>query len=549
MNILTPAQLTAYKRKGWKVFQPGFDISYKSHWNTPWFVIREFFQNALDEHDQAGVSTKPSLSMTAKGVVIEDSGRGMGAESLLLRETKGEGDLRGRFGEGLKFACITAVRLGYAPIIESSSVVIQAHASPVTMGRVEATLLTFLYKEQEHARTGTRVTIEGYGGELYRDRFTTFLGKPIFEVEETKGRFPRHHAIYTEPKGRLYAGDIYIRDIEKSDYSYNLWELNLNPDRISEVSALELQKSVAKLWASVDSKELATRILKTMTESDSFESRAGWDWFTLSPGLKRYWLAAWTEVFGSRAVLSTDETLSKLAEGYGYKAVGKRLGYKVGSFLRKIVPTDEAITLTRIKELMRPKILPDSSLSKDAQVNLRLVRFLSNACEKCLYEGKKPNILAASIAPDPRTGDKILGLCNAKGYIYLTAEILETEESALSTFYHEMGHWVGGTEAVDGSIAHTKAVQNVASAMSLVIQRQYGEIADILGLAPAGVVLVPRPVAPWTTQLRAIPYSKVVEYDGKYSLDQLRDMARQKGLSLSGDKKALAARIIATEVS
>ncbi len=220
---LTAAQLTAYKRQGWKVFQPGFDISYKSRWNTPWFFIREFFQNALDEHDEAGNSAIPALAMTAKGAVIEDQGRGLGAESLLLRETKGGGDLRGQFGEGLKFACISAVRQGYVPRIESPSVTIEAHSSIQTVGRIEANLLTFIYKEEQRARTGTKVIIEGYTGELYKDRFTTFLGKPIFSIYDNIGRFIRGDAIYTAPKGRLYVGDIFIKDLgQPSEYSDNV---------------------------------------------------------------------------------------------------------------------------------------------------------------------------------------------------------------------------------------------------------------------------------------------------------------------------------------
>jgi hypothetical protein len=72
MNVLSLEQLEAYRHQGWKVFQPGFDISYKSQWNTPWFFIREFFQNALDEHDEAGVTARPRLADSSTGVVIED---------------------------------------------------------------------------------------------------------------------------------------------------------------------------------------------------------------------------------------------------------------------------------------------------------------------------------------------------------------------------------------------------------------------------------------------------------------------------------------------
>ncbi len=491
MNILTPAQLTAYKRKGWKVFQPGFDISYKSHRNTPWFVIREFFRNALDEHDQAGVSAIPSLLLSAKDAVIEDQGRGLGAESLLLRESKGEMDLRGHFGEGMKFACITAVRLGYTPVIESPSVTISAHASPVTMGRAEATLLTFLYREQEQARKGTKVTIEGYKGELYRDRFTTFLDKPIFTLVGKSGRFERKHSIYAEPKGRLYVGDSYMLDREKSAYSYNLWGLDLNPDRISEVNNEDLGKKVAGLWIQVGSKEHAALILKAQTTPDSFESNLRWDWMPSDEKIP-YWQAAWRDAYGSRAVFYTSETLAKLAESYGYKPVGKMWSFRVRQLWRYLAPTDESITSTRIKELTAPRVLSDTSLSPSAQLNLRLVRYLANACESCRYEGKRPSILAAVIAPDPRIDAQILGLCSSgEGHIYLVPAVLETEEAALSVFYHEMGHWAGGPDAADGTMAHTRAVQTVASAVSIVIQRQYAVVADILG---ATVSPAPPPV-------------------------------------------------------
>lgn len=503
MNILTPAQLVAYKRKGWRIFQPGFDMSYKSHWDTPWFIIREFFQNALDEHDQAGIKAVPSLSLGLKGVVIGDRGRGLGAESLLLREAKGEGDLRGRFGEGLKFACIAAVRLGYTPLIESANVVIEAHASPLTMGKVEATLLTFLYKEQASPRVGTTVTIQGYRGDLFKDRFTTFLDKPLTTVSNIIGRFSRQDAVYDNPKGRLYVGDIYIRDLEKAEFSYNLWGLELNPDRVSEISNSELLKRVACLWALVvDNKTLALKALSTMTTEETFESNAGWDWWCASK--LQPWQEAWVALFGSRAVLSTDKTLSKIVEGFGYKSVGEGWNYKVRTFLKAAaIPTDSSIAGARMKELTAPKVIPDNALRQSQATNLKLLRFLSTACEKCARGGKKPFIYPATIPRDPRTGDSILGLCSPdEDAIYLSTEILETEEDALSVFYHEMGHWTGGRSALDGSIAHTRAVQEVAATISLIIQARYAEIAEMLG-APVPVTAVPvsravpSPVSSW----------------------------------------------------
>ncbi|MBA7605563.1 hypothetical protein ES703_12696 [subsurface metagenome] len=45
------------------------------------------------------------------------------------------------------------------------------------------------------------------------------------------------------------------------------------------------------------------------------------------------------------------------------------------------------------------------------------------------------------------------------------------------------------------------------------------------------------------------PAVSVVEYDRRYTLEELREMARREGLSPSGSKKEIAARLIAKGVT
>ena len=477
-----------------------------------------------------------------------DQGRGLGAESLLLRESKGQNDLRGRFGEGLKFACITAVRLGYTPHIESSNVVIEAYASPVTMGKVEANLLTFIYKEQTKSKVGTTITVEGYTGELFMGRFTQFIGAPIFKNLKNIGRFDRQESIYDSPGGRLYVGDIYVRDIEDSEYSYNLWGLELNPDRVSEINNSDLRSQVGHLWTWVGNTELVTRILKAMTAENTFESALIWGY---TPGDKIPWLEAWKKLFGERAVLFTQERLSKLAEGYGYKSVGESWPYQSKNFLRYVVPTDKAITDARSKELTAPKAIPEETLSSDQLHNLKLVRYLTDTCSSCAYKGIKPKIVPAVIPPDLRTGDMLNGLCSQdEGSIYLVGSVLQDEESALGTFYHEMGHWIGGEEAGDGTMEHTRAVQRVASTMFVIQQMHFKEIMQILGIeVPVEkVVVAPPKETPITIKEGTGPVVtrrfSVVDLDRMYSTDQLMALARERNLSTSGNKKEIAYELL-----
>lgn len=42
-----------------------------------------------------------------------------------------------------------------------------------------------------------------------------------------------------------------------------------------------------------------------------------------------------------------------------------------------------------------------------------------------------------------------------------------------------------------------------------------------------------------------IPYEKVTDYDGRFNKKELIEQCRKAGLSVSGDKKELAAKIIA----
>jgi len=56
-----------------------------------------------------------------------------------------------------------------------------------------------------------------------------------------------------------------------------------------------------------------------------------------------------------------------------------------------------------------------------------------------------------------------------------------------------------------------------------------------------------RIIAPPAVKPEVLPMS-VIEYDRQYSLEELREMARQAGLSPSGSKKEIAARLIARGV-
>lgn len=44
-----------------------------------------------------------------------------------------------------------------------------------------------------------------------------------------------------------------------------------------------------------------------------------------------------------------------------------------------------------------------------------------------------------------------------------------------------------------------------------------------------------------------IPFQRIIDYDAKFTLPELREQCRERGLSFSGDKKELASKMIAYE--
>jgi hypothetical protein len=473
---LTEAQVADFKAQGWTVLGTTFALGYKSQWDTPWFIIREFYQNALDEHDVAQVSAIPSLELTSEGLVIQDKGRGLGAESLLMSEVKQTLDLRGRFGEGMKFACIAAVRMGYTPIIETPKVSIRVYSTEVIMGGKSNELLTFVYKENARPLVGTKIVIPGYHGSLYKERFVQFLPAPLFKTQFQLGRFARTWGIWkTVPgEGRLYVGDIFIRTLDDSAYMYNVWGLDLNPDRISEVDNYALRSKVGILWAYADTVSMAGLALSTLTTEGIFESQLNF------PDIKNpsLWKDAWSLKYGSRSVLFTGEHYRKMAESFGYEVVGQNFPYNTRYMLKHLITTDEAVTVEREKELSAPKIIADKDLPAECQVNLAIVRFLSEKTQRNINAA--PKIVAAEIPPDPRTGTIIFGLCDNVTYIYLAKGILYNLFDTISTFCHEMGHWMD-PQPLDGTIEHTNNVQAYSAQIFLAHEKYFEDIMRIQG--------------------------------------------------------------------
>lgn len=494
MAVLTIAEFEKLKAAGWNSLDTTYDVSYKSHWKM-WHAIREFYQNALDEHDEAGIKVLPTLSGTAQGLLIADQGRGLGAEALLLRETKrAAGDLRGQFGEGLKFACITALREGYGVKISSPLYSIRPILRDYQMVGKSFQIVSFLWKENRSSQVGTQIIIEGYKGETYRERFFPLARAAGYtrDVATVKfGRFDRTFSINSAPApvNSLYVGDLYVRDLgedsKASRYSYNLWNLNLNPDRDAETNNSRLHELVAYTW-SLAPQDLIQKLLKQVEKNEGWEATVVWAYYPMlnaSETIKAKWRSAWIAVYGEKGVLQTSGEWAKYAQAYGYTPIDMPR-YFLG-FLEDVVPTDEDTVkgLVVTKDLWR-KPVRDSELSSNQRSLLDEARRLTKEVEKRAGVSPMLTVNAVRFSTNPETGTSVQGLWEEESKtVSLGLSTLGDARDMLRTLLHELGHWFGHN-APDMTAEHTEGVASVSVLAMEAERERVGERAPQREKAP-----------------------------------------------------------------
>ena len=231
---VTKPELARYSKNADEVFPFSFGLDYKQSW-TVWMGLREFVQNAFD------ISTDPKsrnrldtvdLKYDAKRKIgyIIDQGDGIKFRDMFLRESKGKTRwerrcLRGRFGEGMKYALIPLLREGHQVMVRTVGADYHFTAAPVGM-EGEAFNLIHMIQTSNNNKKGTCIAISGVDPNDYKYRFVPFIERDAPEeilVKAVQGCEARH-AIRgrIDRRGALYVRDIYVSPIN-SYYSYNFW--------------------------------------------------------------------------------------------------------------------------------------------------------------------------------------------------------------------------------------------------------------------------------------------------------------------------------------
>ena len=399
-----------------------YPISYKyrEHWGN-WECIRELVQNALDAH-----SKKYTHDKVDGNLVITDDGPGLELNHLLFGEShKTNENPRGKFGEGLKIALLVFKRMGYDIKIFSRKIVVEVADTTIA----DTTCLRLYYHEPTSSEyfDGTKVVVYNYKGPLFQERFinpsTKILYKDCYN----------NYIIKREPgkPGVLYVRDIYVQELEESQFSYNLNSCDLEESR-NIASAFSIHYNMGSLWICCPKPALLQEFLRAV-ENKKYEYNA------IIRYLPTYTIKRLRRIFKKmypKSVIQTSYASGKEAVWRGYRVIDW-FNSEHHSGLIKCLPTDQELLAKCAKDkIIRVRA---SSLKKQQKDVLNILKRLTNDYK-------------IDVAPVIFKNSEIEGM--AGNPILINVENLNDLTSSLSILIHELAHTIYKSEDMTREFIH-----------------------------------------------------------------------------------------------
>jgi len=209
-------------------------------------AFREILQNALDaEHEKYGYDgINVRIEVSSLGTHVIDRGRGITWRAFLIGGSEKPEWMRGHFGEGLDLATLVFAINGHPVYFFTRNVVFKTVYYPP----MDAYLVVFGRSKVDIS--GTHVLI--YGWKLPKDMLKKVYWK-MNEDLELIGRVnirDMPNMVFKDKKStKLYVRDIYVNESKEITwkpfyYTYNLWWLDLDPNRTNVASSSQLYEQV-----------------------------------------------------------------------------------------------------------------------------------------------------------------------------------------------------------------------------------------------------------------------------------------------------------------
>lgn len=202
--------------------------------------VRELFQNMRDGHLEG---YDMSIDVTSNTTIFMNSSVSLPREALLIGYTTktGKENQAGRFGEGLKLGSLVLARAGRSVAIRFGTEIWTPKIAKSKIYNTE--VLAVEIKEGLRDCKELRVTID-LSKKEWNDLKHNFL--PAVEYNAFKCD---HGEILTEPKykGMIYAKDIFVQEVEKLEYGYNLYKVKTDRDR-RMIDEWDMKGAIRKIW-------------------------------------------------------------------------------------------------------------------------------------------------------------------------------------------------------------------------------------------------------------------------------------------------------------
>lgn len=452
---LTDHEIQLYLEEGWyPPIQTNISLDDRPEWGM-WECIREIVQNSLDETG-AYRSERRTDDEDRPVLVISDDGGGMYITNLLLGSGTKPQWARGRFGEGLKFGCLVALREGYDVDIYTVGTHIKpfVHLRAIPEPRMEITkevqVLSFLYRKFER-EVGTSVEIAGYDGDDYSEGFA--VDRPAaFATEEPYAEAPPQvkikRAIFDDPAEdpkRLFVRDIYVMDLEDALFSYNIWDVTLTRERNTPQSEYELWTEIGALWTHCNIPALIQKLLKNLIKLDDGIAEVDKvnPSHAINEKVKEMWREIWVSLYGEKTILRTSEATSKRAEWAGYGVIEIGSNWVWSLTMAGVVAADTDV----VKDQVVRRIYDEAGLHPKAIEILDLMKAITLEILYHFYPTLRiPNIAIAQMEELDVNGAYVSSsraeeLIQIKQPIVaLSIQIITDVSQTLQTYIHEMAH-------------------------------------------------------------------------------------------------------------
>jgi len=457
-----------WQPEGWQLIIIGPTSTWRQEWGE-WEAIRDIVQNALDEAESY------RTGYDSEGLWIADKGKGVSVADFLLGPPKLKPDYaRGKYGEGMKVACLALIRKGFPVHVETTG---RELWIIFLEQRVDGSAYTLAAMwRPDGAGAGTKFHIIGYTGDAFKDKFAVNLPR---EAIISEGPSPLTQPVrrfnqliqYDFPGSRIFARDIYMREIN-SPFSYNLWGFEMAPDRHGPKNENDVWVDMARLWCCVTRVDLLEKFLQMVAEPPLLKSDESrnlrmdtWSMGTEPVTGKTYasfvkenaanWREAWRNIYGDSTVMRTSDRYDGTVKHLGYKSV--EVQWYVSDTLAEAIMSDKNLVKESQEKLRETEVIPDSGLSHRQLVHLRIARAITNQWATNPVSG-----VYAAIIPPASDRVRTAGL-----YSRVTEEIdialdqLDHAQSTIDTTIHELAHHISGAEDLEET--HSNAMTRIAA--------------------------------------------------------------------------------------